>query len=143
MEPNKTDNNRNDKGQFTPNNIANPTGRPPKGDAWADIYNEILDSKDINLEITKIDDKGTKTKKINLTSKTTMRYALGVALLKEGLKGNVAAVKELSDRTAGKPPQSIAIKGDEDVNDAFQRISKGLHYVDTGSPADKPDTSAD
>lgn len=106
--PLKSVDNRNEKGQFGANNNANPEGRPTKTNAWTDILNRILDSEKIEITIVK----GDKKEEIKLNNKNTMRYALGVALVKHGLKGNILAIRELFDRTQGKPAQSMDITSD-------------------------------
>ena len=104
--PQKTNNNNNKSNWngFKPGQSGNPKGRPPLGDAWADVYNEILDSKEIDITINLAD--GTQ-KVIKLDATKKMRYALGVAMLNSALKGNVHAAKELADRTVGRAPQHI------------------------------------
>ena len=129
---------------WKPGQSGNPNGRPPKGDAWSDIYNEILDSKEIDLEITNINDKGEeKTKKINLTSKRKMRYALGVALLKEGLKGNVTAIKELSDRTVGRAVQKVNINEVENLDDKLKRAVELMDFIDESNGVDRPTSDSE
>lgn len=44
---------------------------------------------------------------------------IGNKLLKEAKKGNIAAIKELFDRSFGKPPQSLDIKGQFMMSDAL------------------------
>ena len=113
---------RDDKGLWLPGKSANPDGRPKKGNAWADVYNSILDSNEISLTLINGDD----TEEINIKSpKNTIRYALGVALAKEALAGNINAIKELSDRTVGKAPQTLTVKDDiEDLDAKLGRLAK-------------------
>ena len=96
-------------GQFKPGNKFGK-GRPKKENAWTEILNKILDSKEIKVELLK----GGAVEKVELTAKNTMRYALGIALLQAGLEGNIQAIKELCDRTVGKPPQGIDITTDDE-----------------------------
>jgi hypothetical protein len=89
-------------GQFLPGKSGNLNGRPKKGLAWADVANEILESQEINLKLTAPD--GT-VKSLELKANTSFRHAIVIAQIKEALAGNVAAAKELADRTEGKAPQ--------------------------------------
>ena len=83
-----------------------PEGRPKKGNAWADIYNEVLDSHEIELRLK--DRKGNE-KEIYLRTENnrTFRYAITIGLIKAAMNGDVSAARELADRTAGKPKQTI------------------------------------
>ena len=51
--PIKPDENRNDKGQFTPGNNANPTGRPKKGLAVAEMIEAKVTDADWALILAK------------------------------------------------------------------------------------------
>jgi len=101
---------------FEKGKSGNPNGRPKKGSAWADIYNEILDSSIITMTL-EIDGQIIQ-RSLKVQDNKTMRYALGVKLLEEGLTGNVQAIKEMSDRTEGKPRDKVQIS-DDDNNKTF------------------------
>jgi len=110
--PEKSASNRDEKtGVFLPGNCANPAGRPKKGNAWADIYNEVLDSHEIELRLK--DRKGNE-KEIYLRTENnrTFRYAITIGLIKAAMNGDVSAARELADRTAGKPKQTIEVEQD-------------------------------
>ncbi len=89
---------------FPPGVSGNPNGRPPKGDAWADAYNAVLDSKEVNITI--IDKKG-KPKEIKISTKNTIRTSICAVMAQKALNGDVGAAKELADRTAGRPTQAL------------------------------------
>jgi len=97
--------------------VRNPNGRPKKENAWADIYNLILDSQKVKMEVLS---KSGDVETIELTEKNTIRYGIGIALSREALKGNVNAARELADRTAGKPKQEteskIILEEEEDLS---------------------------
>ena len=121
-----------------PGEVRNPKGRPKKGDAWADIYNNILDSDEINLIIKRGDEK----EEIKIeTEQRSMRYALGIALLQAGLDGNVNAIKELSDRTIGKAPQTVKVKEEiDDLEKQLQRACDLMDAIDEANGTNRPNT---
>ena len=80
----------------------NPRGRPKKGNAWADVANEILGAKSIVMTI--ISENG-KTKEMSLGCNKTLRHAVIFAQVNAAMKGNVQAARELADRTEGRPNQ--------------------------------------
>ena len=84
---------------------ANPAGRPKKGSAWADIANELLDSGEISITVTK---DGKQTKKLDLKTDVTFRHAVLVSVIKEAMNGNMQAVNHLAERTAGKVKDVLA-----------------------------------
>ncbi|MBU2249340.1 MAG: hypothetical protein KKD77_21510 [Gammaproteobacteria bacterium] len=102
--------NHKSNGDFAPGNCANPAGRPKKGDAWRDIYNEVLDSHEIELLLK--DRKGNE-KEIYLRAEggKTFRYAIVIGLVKAAMGGDVRAAQELADRTGGKPKQTVELEG--------------------------------
>ena len=84
---------------WKPGESGNPNGRPPKGEAWADVANELLNSKEIEITMKMADGK---VKRLSLESDKSFRHAVIVGMIKEALNGNVQAAKELADRTEGK-----------------------------------------
>lgn len=77
----------------------NPKGRPKKGEAWADVANELLDSSAIDITMTT---GSGKLKRFNLEADKSFRHAVIVGQISAAMKGNVQAAKELADRTEGK-----------------------------------------
>jgi len=104
---------------FPPHNNANPRGRPRKETCFADIARDMLASKEINITLTAPD--GQK-KQIGLKADKTFRHALITGLIREGLKGNVAAIKELVDRTDGKVSDLLSVTSDNDVRITFNEV---------------------
>tara|TARA_R110002051_G_scaffold96472_2_gene166629 strand:- start:115 stop:489 length:375 start_codon:yes stop_codon:yes gene_type:complete len=84
---------------WKPGESGNPNGRPPKGEAWADVANELLNSKEIDITMKMADGK---VKRLSLESDKSFRHAVIVGMIKEAMNGNVQAAKELADRTEGK-----------------------------------------
>ncbi len=80
----------------------NPNGRPKKGQAWADVANELLNSKEIDITMKTSEGK---IKKFNLEADKSFRHAVIVGQISAAMKGNVQAAKELADRTEGKPKE--------------------------------------
>ncbi len=77
----------------------NPKGRPKKGNAWADIANELLNSNEINIKMKMTDGS---TKRLNIEADKSFRHAVIIGQIKQAMDGNVQAAKELADRTEGK-----------------------------------------
>ena len=84
---------------WKPGESGNPNGRPKKGEAWADVANELLNSKEIDITMKMADGK---VKRLSLESDKSFRHAVIVGMIKEAMKGNVQAARELADRTEGK-----------------------------------------
>jgi len=84
---------------WKPGQSGNPNGRPPKGEAWADVANELLNSKEIDITMKMADGK---VKRLSLESDKSFRHAVIVGMIKEAMNGNVQAARELADRTEGK-----------------------------------------
>ena len=84
---------------WKPGESGNPNGRPPKGEAWADVANELLNSKEIDITMKMADGK---VKRLSLESDKSFRHAVIVGMIKEAMNGNVQAARELADRTEGK-----------------------------------------
>ncbi len=85
----------------------NPKGRPRKEKTFSDTAIKLLSSS--NIEI-KYEING-KKKHINLTSSENIYCGLVSALIVQGLKGDVRAIKELIDRTEGKAVQKLDLEG--------------------------------
>ena len=77
----------------------NPNGRPKKGQAWADVANELLDSNEIDITMKMSNGK---VKNLNLEANKSFRHAVIIGQISEAMKGNVQAAKELADRTEGR-----------------------------------------
>ena len=96
---------RDEKGKFT---TGNP-GRPPNSKSWAETYNEILDCDHINIQLVGKDGV-IKDMSIETKGGKNFRYIAGCAVVAEALKGNITAIREISNRTDGMPKQSIALE---------------------------------
>ena len=84
----------------------NPKGRPKKGSSWSDVANQLLDASELDINVTLPN-----WKQHQITCKiedgNTIRHAVVGALIVEALKGNIQAIRELADRTEGKPAQKL------------------------------------
>ena len=109
-------NGRNKNGQFAKGNQIS-TGRPPKGNAWADVLNELLDSSKLTLSMTFQDGKQ-KFMECDVGDGRTIKQAIGVALITKAIRGDVTAIRELADRTEGRPAQMLEIQ-QEELSDGF------------------------
>jgi hypothetical protein len=99
-----------DKGhRFLPGISGNPNGRPKKEKAFSEIARNLLASNKIDIEYTFPSGGTMKTAKVHLESTKTIYHGLVAALVKEGMEGNVQAIKELIDRTEGKAHESVAM----------------------------------
>jgi len=79
--------------QLHPENI-NRKGRPPKGWAWADIFEDLMETTPDN-------------------STKTFKTLVAMALLRECINGNVSAIRELFDRMEGRPKQKVDVTSAE------------------------------
>ena len=87
----------------------NPKGRPKKGSTWSEVANQLLDATELHITLI-IKEKGvTKTVPIDCVVEEgyTIRQAVVSALIVESLKGNIQAIRELADRTEGRPAQKL------------------------------------
>jgi hypothetical protein len=107
--------------RFKPGVSGNPLGRPKKGDAWADVANEILGAKSVIMTITSEDGN---TKEMSLGCNKTLRHAVIFAQVNAAINGNIQAARELADRTEGKPAQmSIPEAGIVDLSEIAQALA--------------------
>lgn len=84
----------------------NPSGRPKKGEAWADVANSLLNSNEINITMKMSDGK---IKKMDLEADKSFRHAVIIGQISAAMNGNVQAAKELADRTEGKAKETKEI----------------------------------
>ena len=84
---------------FKKGQSGNPKGRPKKGEAWADVANDLLNSKEIDITMKTADGK---IKRLNLESDKTLRHAVIIGQINSAMAGNVQAAKEVADRTEGR-----------------------------------------
>lgn len=109
--------NNNNMGQGNPNPVCsfpkgvsgNPKGRPPKSWSWAELYEDAVEE---------LDEKGIPIKK------TISRKLASLAA-----RGDVSAIKELTNRTDGMPvakvEQNINLKTLKDIEDSTKDILTG------------------
>ena len=84
---------------WKPGQSGNPKGRPKKGEAWADVANDLLASNEIDITMKTTSGK---VRKLNLETDKSFRHAVIIGQIKQAMDGNVQAARELADRTEGK-----------------------------------------
>ena len=87
----------------------NPSGRPKKGSSWSDVANQLLDATELDISLTLPNGKKHQIT-CNIEGGNTIRHAVVGALIVEALKGNIQAIRELADRTEGKPAQKAEVE---------------------------------
>jgi hypothetical protein len=85
----------------------NPNGRPKKERCFSDIARQMLASKKMDITYTFPKDGKLVTSRVSIDSDKTIYHGLCAALVREGMGGNVQAIKELVDRTEGKAREFI------------------------------------
>ena len=110
-ERDKSDANRDKKGRFLPGNeTAKLGGRPRKECTYSDTLRSLLEAKEIEITYTITDRDGfDQQETVKVKADKNMYYGIAAAQIREAIKGNVAAQKEIVDRIQGKPPQGIDI----------------------------------
>ena len=88
---------------FKPGQSGNPNGRPSNVNTFSNTARELLAADEINITWSL----NGKPKTLNVKGNKDFYHGLVAALIMEGLKGNVQAIRELVDRTEGKPLQTI------------------------------------
>tara|TARA_R110002110_G_scaffold60364_1_gene169972 strand:+ start:125 stop:508 length:384 start_codon:yes stop_codon:yes gene_type:complete len=91
---------------FKKGQSGNPNGRPKKGEAWADVARELLDSNEI--EINMVMGNG-KQKRLSMVADKSFRHAVIIGQINQAMQGNVQSAKELADRTEGKSKETKEI----------------------------------
>jgi hypothetical protein len=118
--PEKQQEIKNPPHRFLPGESGNPAGRPKKGNAWADIRNDLLSASKVKLSIT-IPDKDEregfdKTRIFNLAvgEERTLRHAIIVRQIQNALSGDNDAIRDLMNREEGMPRQAVDLGGQRD-----------------------------
>jgi hypothetical protein len=103
----KQEPNRTGRHLFRPGQSGNPKGRPKKEKCFSDIARQMLASKKMDITYTFPKDGKLVTSRVSIDSDKTIYHGLCAALVREGMGGNVQAIKELVDRTDGKAREFI------------------------------------
>ena len=85
----------------------NPKGRPKKGKTFSETARALMAAKKIDIIYSFPSDGKQKTKTLHIDSGKSVYHGLVAALISEGMKGNVQAIKELVDRAEGKAKEHI------------------------------------
>jgi len=91
---------------WKPGQSGNPAGRPKKISAWSEQAKELLQASELDITIT-LPDGDRKRLTLKVEDGKTILHAVIGSLILEALKGNIQAVRELADRTEGKPAQKL------------------------------------
>jgi hypothetical protein len=85
----------------------NPKGRPKKGNAWADIINQMMESKGVTVTYTRKDADGNPVKEtIDINAgRLSIRQVMAANMLKQALEGDNATVKTLIEHEVGRAMQ--------------------------------------
>jgi hypothetical protein len=116
-------NGRNDDGTFAPGNpyaikpgiSGNPGGRPKKERTFKDTAKEILKSNILKIEYRV----GNETKIVDLQAEKDFYHGLVASMIAQALSGKVPALRELIDRTEGKPVETIKMQTEGSVEHYF------------------------
>ena len=116
---------RDERGRLLPGQCANKNGRPRKEKCFSDIARSLLGAKKIDIEYTFPSGGTMKTAKVHIESDKTIYHGLVCALVKEGMDGNVQAIKELIDRTEGRAKENMDLttKGDKIASNVYNIIN--------------------
>ena len=107
-----TDKQRGNNGNLKPwkkGQSGNPKGRPKKGSTWSEVANQLLDAQALDIRLTLPNGKKHEIT-CSIEDGNTIRHAVVGALVVEALKGNIPAIRELADRTEGKPAQKLEVE---------------------------------
>ena len=85
----------------------NPNGRPPKGQALAEVYRNILEAERVVVKSFKDGSE----QEMEFVGAPTMKHRMAIVLLGMALSGDIHAIREFADRVDGKPTQQIESKG--------------------------------
>lgn len=83
--------NPNPQNQFKKGEVANPTGRPPKGYSITEMMKEML------------------------SSKPEVKETLGKVIIKKALEGDITAIKTVWQYMDGMPKQTLEHEGGLDI----------------------------
>ncbi|MCB7128169.1 MAG: hypothetical protein J3T61_01360 [Candidatus Brocadiales bacterium] len=93
--------------QFKPGQSGNPAGRPKKGDAWADIYAEIMEQTE--RKFVGLPGKASKRKvRMEIARRVVM-----LALYDTDHNIALKAAQLIADRESGRPGQRLALEDTE------------------------------
>lgn len=106
---------------FTKGVSGNPNGRPRREKTYQTAARELLASNEIKITFNVRNGSEVVKKTIDISSDHNMYYALAATMIIEGLKGNHQAVKDMIDRTEGRPNVKDV---DETKGDLIARLSQ-------------------
>jgi len=112
--------------KFKKGKSGNPYGRPKKDKCFSDIARQLLAAKRLDIEFSFPKDGKMHTSKMHIDSDKDIYHALIAALIREGMAGNVPAIKELMDRTDGKAVARVdhTTQGDKFEGNVYHIIAE-------------------
>lgn len=100
--------------------------------SFGKVARDLLQSKEIEMRWKTKDTGREKVLRIR-ADKDFYHHLVGV-LIVEGMRGNLAAIRELMDRTEGRPPQSVNVTGDASPWGEFEDMTadERLEFIEKG-----------
>ena len=96
-------------GSWVKGQSGNPGGRPKKGNAWTDIFNEVMEAKSAHVVMNTPDAEGKlKRTEININAvgtKRNIRQLVALKIVDQALKGDTTAQKIIIEHEVGRPMQ--------------------------------------
>lgn len=92
--------------QIKPGEVRNPNGRPKRKGSYADSLHKVMTSDEVVLSL-KIN--GKTNKNTIKTEQKNFYMAVAIVQLREALRGNMVAIKDIADRIDGKPMQAVEV----------------------------------
>ena len=89
--------------KWKPGQSGNPTGRPKDEKMMSDVLRELLECDSLKMTV----EANGKSVNIDIKADRKLKYAIGIALVAEGVKGDVKAFREIADRVEGRAVQNI------------------------------------
>ena len=95
-----------------PGEVKNPNGRPKRKGSYSDALHQVMTSDEVTLSL-RIN--GRTNKNTIHTDQKNFYIAVAIVQLREALKGNMVAIKDIADRIDGRPVQAVELddKGDD------------------------------
>lgn len=110
-------------GRLMKGHTANPAGRPKGTYKYGEWYQDKLNSKKIDISIAITRDGKTEKQRFKYSADKSFRELLFVKLFQKALDGEIMAIRELLDRSEGKPTQPIRDESDSAIMEALNALS--------------------
>lgn len=110
---------RDKKGRLLPGSTANPNGRLPNEDSWADAIRKVMASKEVEILLT--NETGKEKRYHAVSHKGTIKSAIIGMMTAKALAGDLKAADMLIDRDVGKPSQHVKVDT-VDINPLLEKL---------------------